>query len=72
MEDRIDGWKKGGEGSRQADLLLNIHTGIYTELSTLKRLKGGARTEVSKLFLLRSREEIFFMGQAVSATTTQL
>ena len=55
MEDRIDGWKKGGEGSRQADLLLDIRTGVYIELSTLKLLKGGARTEVGKLFLLRFR-----------------
>ena len=47
---KIDGWKKGGEGSRQAYLLLDIHTGIYIELSTLKHHEKGAKTEVSKFF----------------------
>lgn len=56
MEDRIDRWKKGGKGSRQADMLLDIHTGIRIELFTWEILEEGDGTELSKVFLLRSRQ----------------
>lgn len=50
MEDRINKWKKGRKGSRQADLLLDIHINIYIKLFTLKIVEKGVRTEVSKIF----------------------
>ena len=48
-------WKAGGEGRSRQMCSWILTPGIYIELSTMKLLEKSARTEVSKLFLLRPK-----------------